>query len=46
LVLFMSGYSHDIDGTQRHTENPDARIQKPFTEHDLLVEVDAALGAS
>jgi two-component system cell cycle sensor histidine kinase/response regulator CckA len=46
LVLFMSGYSHDIDRTRRHTENPDARLQKPFTEHDLLVKVAAALYAS
>jgi two-component system, cell cycle sensor histidine kinase and response regulator CckA len=42
-VLFMSGYSHGVGGRERLTENDAVLIQKPFTEHDLLVTVAAAL---
>ena len=44
-VLFMSGYS-DAGGPQGPSDSLAALIQKPFTEYDLLVEVDAALDRS
>jgi hypothetical protein len=43
-VLFMSGYSGGIFGTQRELDPDEALIHKPFNESMLLAAVRAALG--
>jgi PAS domain S-box-containing protein len=45
-VLFMTGYSHGVGGQQRLTEDDAGLIQKPFTEYELLVKVNAVLEAA
>ena len=42
-VVFMSGHSCDVLGTSEPTSQDIALLQKPFTEHDLLIRVRAAL---
>jgi CheY-like chemotaxis protein len=44
-VLFMSGYSGGIFGTQRELDASETIIHKPFHEADLLVAVRTALRA-
>ena len=44
-VLFMSGYSGGLFGTQRELDASETIIHKPFHEADLLVAVRTALRA-
>ena len=44
-VLYMSGYSGGVFGTQRALDPREALIHKPFNEATLLAAVHTALGA-
>jgi len=44
-VLFMSGYSQDVGGSERAPDAGIALVQKPFTEQALLESVRAVIAA-
>jgi FixJ family two-component response regulator len=45
LVLYMSGYSRGVLGSQRGLDGSVALIQKPFSEQALLEKVRAVFTA-
>jgi PAS domain S-box-containing protein len=45
-VVYMSGYSHDVIVHQGVLDEGVVLVQKPFTEHELLVAINAALHAA
>jgi FixJ family two-component response regulator len=45
-IMYMSGYAHPLLGSTRALPEGTILIEKPFTEHELLLKVrDALRGA-